>query len=1054
VTTNPGAILCANEAKSIKLKYPEILELCSNAESGSPIFCYDSLTQKDRKSIGMRLCSNAKSPLPSSCWKQLTSLKGLQKLSEDKIFSFCQEIDDTAPLQCLDYVLTESSLVTGWGGSLTSSQNVLEACQTAMYPLDSYENIDTAIECVSDLRKEIQPSRGMTAQNIITFCFSQLYPTNASQTCYLNTLNSTQVMSILDPHQRLELCHNTESGVAPIRCLEHLLTIKKQGKIGQNLVESSMIELCSGARGIGPADCYAAAKQIQFSELRSSSSSSSSAAASSSDSSQKKSQIQKNMEKVKAARAGAGGGKAKKQSGEQDLLEEQSVPQSTSSSHSSSSPLLSNEEINHQGKLTLCQNAPNDGPARCVRRAIAVFQNIRPSPSDGSESYIPEIHVPVGYDPAVYYSTLLCAGAATDGPAECVTKAPHWLSPEEKIHLCSFSNNPTSTYVATHPLECLSSVSNSISSKRLTNSPKKCFGYFHTSLNFESEKKSRSLLLHMCSYHGSDYPLSAAYCYRTVPTILDHDTAVVSVCTNHSNINHEESSSSPSEGHFNGRQTSSAAPGLKYDPEALSSCTKLLPANWKSEERTLLCGHVDSVKVAEVVVECALDLHSSAKLLSRMEAAILCSNETLDKEPLTKGGKNSPRAVGGVASCMRRVQTDIPSGGSINQLPGKEIQMAVCGKAKTGAAGTCLAGFSSKSKQNILTSEGLIEFCSAPSALSRISCLQHLHSKSRGKSSLSSEEIQYCLEVEPFPEKATVLLFHGSDGSPEAMAGRWFRLQLQLFNQWGQKMVGVNDIKVVASINENNHQGAVLWGTTSNSSVDGRVLLDHLIISQPGPVELKISYLNTNPHSSPPSPSTTFRRRGSGEEVIKSTLLLTRLTVVPNPELAASEKCLFLFSSLLCPVPTSASDTTQWEYSFPNEIGFLSTDHYLKVLSCGSVYELWAVVTSTLPSGETFVQYRYGIDSIWTGKGLPREDMPFHERLEVSETSTDLKEIRRAYHRKSLQWHPDRWSGLTNTLNGLSSELYIIAVQGAFELIAEAYKELTKLITDGMESTE
>ena len=44
------------------------------------------------------------------------------------------------------------------------------------------------------------------------------------------------------------------------------------------------------------------------------------------------------------------------------------------------------------------------------------------------------------------------------------------------------------------------------------------------------------------------------------------------------------------------------------------------------------------------------------------------------------------------------------------------------------------------------------------------------------------------------------------------------------------------------------------------------------------------------------------------------------------------------------------------------------------------------------------------------------------------------KEIRRAYYRKSLQWHPDRWAGMG---------MYQLAVQGAFELINEAYSALT-----------
>lgn len=44
------------------------------------------------------------------------------------------------------------------------------------------------------------------------------------------------------------------------------------------------------------------------------------------------------------------------------------------------------------------------------------------------------------------------------------------------------------------------------------------------------------------------------------------------------------------------------------------------------------------------------------------------------------------------------------------------------------------------------------------------------------------------------------------------------------------------------------------------------------------------------------------------------------------------------------------------------------------------------------------------------------------------------KEIRRAYYRRSLMWHPDRWAGLS---------MYALAVQAAFELINEAYNALT-----------
>ena len=92
-----------------------------------------------------------------------------------------------------------------------------------------------------------------------------------------------------------------------------------------------------------------------------------------------------------------------------------------------------------------------------------------------------------------------------------------------------------------------------------------------------------------------------------------------------------------------------------------------------------------------------------------------------------------------------------------------------------------------------------------------------------------------------------------------------------------------------------------------------------------------------------------------------------------------------------------------------------------------------------------WVRYRQGVDSIWTGIGLPSEETGLEERLGLTTTThsndKDLpssskkkdkkqkekkkdgedgastkrgtrgaKDLRRAYYRKSLQWHPDRWA--------------------------------------------
>jgi curved DNA-binding protein CbpA len=47
----------------------------------------------------------------------------------------------------------------------------------------------------------------------------------------------------------------------------------------------------------------------------------------------------------------------------------------------------------------------------------------------------------------------------------------------------------------------------------------------------------------------------------------------------------------------------------------------------------------------------------------------------------------------------------------------------------------------------------------------------------------------------------------------------------------------------------------------------------------------------------------------------------------------------------------------------------------------------------------------------------------------------DNKEMKRAYYRASLQWHPDRWAGMS---------IYLLPVTSIFELISEAYTQLSK----------
>ena len=130
-----------------------------------------------------------------------------------------------------------------------------------------------------------------------------------------------------------------------------------------------------------------------------------------------------------------------------------------------------------------------------------------------------------------------------------------------------------------------------------------------------------------------------------------------------------------------------------------------------------------------------------------------------------------------------------------------------------------------------------------------------------------------------------------------------------------------------------------------------------------------------------------------------------------------------------------------------------------------------------------WVRYRLGVDAIWTGLGLPTEEMSYEDRLgyvERTEEGTEeggaegeggrrrrgggadkkggkkggkrgdttgakkgrssraAKDLRRAYYRTSLQWHPDRWASMP--------ALYLPAVQGVFELVSGAYQQLSRAL--------
>lgn len=82
--------------------------------------------------------------------------------------------------------------------------------------------------------------------------------------------------------------------------------------------------------------------------------------------------------------------------------------------------------------------------------------------------------------------------------------------------------------------------------------------------------------------------------------MLDHDTAVVKLCMNVTDSRLEDRRDEVN------RKRDPGTEDWAYDPSALSSCVQLVPGDWSSEEKTILCTHVNSSSHTEAVVRLTL----------------------------------------------------------------------------------------------------------------------------------------------------------------------------------------------------------------------------------------------------------------------------------------------------------------------------------------------------------------------------------------------------------------------------------------------------------------
>ena len=769
--------------------------------------------------------------------------------------------------------------------------------------------------------------------------------------------------------------------------------------------------------------------------------------------------------------------------------------------------------ISAEERIELCAGAEGSGPAQCYRKAASALRM-----ATHSEKLI------------------LCVGAESADPAECAHTCPHYLSMSERIHVCSGAprdraSEPVkclksiegpSHLLKDAPKRSIGSFSvhirspEEIASREILIHMCSFDGSKQPLAAAECLKSAPTALSHdnvvrTCTNTSTaDLFSRVSLCQRLLPRdwTLDEATALC-------NYSEESDAEDPLEKEINEKVEAEVAQEEGREPRVLPN---------KPDKKKPSAEEVRATTVASV--RCAVDMNrfqtyrpagvskegkstssvpAALGSWSRVEASALCRKEHMTGvvRLCAMEAKSAPSVSAQYnaqfisPNIITQVCHSVVSAGIVNFDNSQAAKARL--EAVVSKAGACLSRLAATGSKGFVFADGVAEsICSATDPSFVLRCLED-SSKKRVRVDFS--DVHECLNQPRLIERAQFATLQAQDGAPYITAGQRFSVTFDLVDQYGISFYDDTDLRVTEggntgasgrtapqvcsgdkndsddylahiSINEDNEQGSVLWGTRTNGSACGSILFSNLILTQPGSVTFKLT--------------SSLRRISDVSESKQSTqtiLIVVSYAVRANPELGTtSGRCLFLFREGVCDsnaalgAKINATANTDTEEVGDSAVGgtvltrmFLPvTDRtYLKFLTCAPTFDLWHIDWHASSSG-FWADYRTGIDAIWTGHGLPRDDMSYAEVLGLSRdiidqavksdialksNSTDSRNkrsregtkrtgkvsrlIRRAYYRKSLQWHPDRWVGMS---------IYSLIVKSAFEIVTLAHDNLQKML--------
>lgn len=413
-----------------------------------------------------------------------------------------------------------------------------------------------------------------------------------------------------------------------------------------------------------------------------------------------------------------------------------------------------------------------------------------------------------------------------------------------------------------------------------------------------------------------------------------------------------------------------------------------------------VCGGANGVKAAAAIVECAIAAASSGNLVSQLCAA------------------GDAPAVAAATECFK----------ALSPAQSVETRIRVCSGAPASAPvapAACFHALRTARRVQRISDAEAVALCRGATTPTPAYC-----------AASSRYSLTECRTVDSVPTslRLETFFYDGAAKGEPLVARQNFIASLAILDQFGRAMDWHSDpeVGVVAYIPLANSRGAVLQGRRYNSSIDGVVRFDYLRLSQPGNFTLNFAFAGDTASLQTPAASAFVKVQSALDDASQGFL-------------SPAGKCgAALVSTLRCgadqgPLMRDNSATaTLTAFLPPNTLALGGP-----LDGCEDVLRRAGFQIDRGWRGASWVRYRQALAWIEAelhpnlvaehNPRLPTANMPPLDRLLIDSPMPSRKELKKAYHRLSLEWHPDRW---------VAFPAYRAHVQTIFALIGDAYEAL------------